>query len=175
MQRAHWLAQALALLGGDLSPALARVDLGEVLAGVVEALGPEQRLSGASSSLLVPEDPAWVAGDDRLLRVALGGLCQGLRLLDGGRGDTGHVVVRVVTRPTRDCRVVEFSQSFVRLSSTALDALFDAGAPAHPAGGSAVLFATARRVAEAHGGWLEVRPLDRGGCALAFGVPAWPS
>ena len=50
---------------------------------------------------------------------------------------------------------------------------FDAAWDEHPAGPTAaLLLAAARRIAEAHGGTLELQAVSDGGCRVVLSVPA---
>lgn len=61
----------------------------------------------------------------------------------------------------------------MRLPAAAYGRFFDAAWAEHPAGSSgALLLAAARKIALAHGGALEIAPLEGGGCRLVLGVPA---
>ena len=52
--RGRWLADAAVVMQSDPLPALDEVDLARVLRAVVEANGPESRLSGGGAAMPVP-------------------------------------------------------------------------------------------------------------------------
>ncbi len=61
----------------------------------------------------------------------------------------------------------------MRLPAAADGRFFDAAWAEHPAGSpGALLLAAARKIALAHGGALEIAPLEGGGCRLVLGVSA---
>lgn len=171
--RARWIADAAAVLRTDPLPSLDEVDLVAVCGGVAEAFAPEYRLAGGAPATTLPSAPAQVFGDERLLTTAVGAVLSAVRALVEDRGDASRITVRLAPRVDTTTRTVEIAQTAVRIPASAHARFFDAGWTAHPAGAAgAVLLAAARRIAEAHGGALELSAVDGGGCRFSLSVPA---
>ena len=171
--RGRWLADAAVVLQSEPLPALDEVDLLHLLAEVFEALGPEQRLSGGAAALPLPAGVCPVFGDERLLTTALGAMLAAVHALIADRGDARKVSVALGPRREAATRTIEVCQTAVRLPAPAYARFFDAAWADHPAGApGALLLAAAKRIALAHGGALDIVPLDGGGCRLVLGVPA---
>ena len=121
----------------------------------------------------VPQGQCHVFGDERLLTTALGAMLAAVRALIEDRGDARKVSVALGPRREAATRTIEVCQSAVRLPASAYARFFDADWPDHPAGASgAMLLAAARKIARAHGGGLDVSPLEGGGSRLVLSVPA---
>jgi hypothetical protein len=171
--RARWVADAAAVLQVDPLPSLDEVDLVAVCHAVGQTFAPEYRLAGGAPSTTLPASPAHVFGDERLLTTAIGSVLSAVRALVEDRGDASRVTVGLAPRVDSTTRTVEIAQSLVRVSPASYGRFFDATWTAHPAGpAGAVLLAAARRIAEAHGGALELSALDGGGCRFLLSVPA---
>lgn len=171
--RGRWLADAAVVLQVEPLPALDEVDLLRLLGQVFEALGPENRLSGGAAAMPVPAGSCPVFGDERLLTTALGAMLAGVRALIEDRGDARKVSVALGPRREAATRTIEVCQTAVRLPASAYPRFFDADWADHPAGASgAMLLAAARKIARAHGGGLDVTPLESGGSRLVLSVPA---
>lgn len=171
--RARWIADAAAVLNADPLPSLDEVDLVAVCRSVADIFAPEYRLAGGMPSTTLPAAPAPVFGDERLLTTALGSILAAVRALIEDRGDASRVTVGLAPRVDSTTRTVEIAQAAVRVPVGAYARFFDQAWAAHPAGPTgAVLLAAARRIAEAHGGALELTALDGGGCRFSLSVPA---
>ncbi len=171
--RGRWLADAAVVMQSDPMPALDEVDLARVLRIVFDALGPESRLSGGAAVLSVPETYSPVFGDERLLTSAVGAAVAAMRAVIEDRGDARKMTVTLGPRRPEGVRTIAIGQSAVRVPASAFARFFDAGWVQHPAGAQgALMLAAAHRIAVAHGGSLEVSPLDGGGCQLVLSVPA---
>lgn len=171
--RGRWLADAAVVLQVEPLAALDEVDLLHLLEGVFEALGPENRLSGGAAAMAVPEGRCPVFGDERLLTTALGGMFTAIRALIEDRGDPRKVSVALGPRHASAMRSIEVRQTAVRLPLSAYARFFDADWTDHPAGApAALLLAATRRIALAHGGDLDLGPLEGGGCRLVLSLPA---
>jgi len=171
--RARLAADAAAVLQTDPLPSLDEVDLVAVCRAVDDAFAPEYRLAGGAPTVTMPPAAAPVFGDERLLTTAVGGVLAAVRALVEDRGDTARITITLAPRVDTANRTVEISQSAVRVPVAAYARIFDPTWAAHPAGATAALqLAAARRIAEAHGGALEVAATDRGGCRFSLSVPA---
>ncbi len=171
--RGRWLVDAAVVMQADPMPALDEVDLTRVLRIVIEALGPESRLSGGAAVLAVPEGVNPVFGDERLLTTAVGAAVAAMRAVIEDRGDARKMTVALAPRRAAATRTIEIAQTAVRVPPSAMARFFDAGWSQHPAGAQgALMLAAAHRIAVAHGGSLDIGPLDGGGCCLMLSVPA---
>ncbi len=171
--RGRWLADAGVVLQSDPMPALDVVDLSRVLRTVVEANGPESRLSGGEAAMPVPAGACPVFGDERLLTTAVGASLAAMRAVIEDRGDARKMAITLAPRQAAAARTLEIAQSAVRVPASAYPRFFDAAWREHPAGATgALLLAAARRIAVAHGGALEIAAIDGGGCCLRLSVPA---
>jgi len=171
--RGRWLADAALVLQVEPLPALDEVDLLRILAGVFEAFGPENRLSGGAAAMALPQGSCPVFGDERLLTTALGALLAAVHALIEDRGDARKVRVALGPRREAATRTIEISQTAVRLPAAVYARFFDAEWAEHPAGASgALLLAAARKIALAHGGSLDIAAQEGGGSRLVLSVPA---
>ncbi len=171
--RGRWLADAAVVLQIEPLPALDEVDLLQLLAEVFDAFGPENRLSGGAAAMALPAGTCPVFGDERLLTTALGAILAAVHALIEDRGDARKVSVALGPRREAATRTIEVCQAAVRLPASAYGRFFDAEWAEHPAGTSgALLLAAAKKIALAHGGGLDIAPLEGGGCRLVLGVPA---
>ncbi|MEZ5417573.1 MAG: hypothetical protein R2708_09530 [Vicinamibacterales bacterium] len=171
--RGRWLADAAMAMQTEPLPALDEVDLVTLLADVFEAFGPENRLSGGAAAVPVPTGACLVFGDGPLLTTTLGAMLAAVRALIEDRGDARKVRVALGPRREAATRTLEVVQTAVRLPAAAYGRFFDAGWADHPAGPQgALLLAASRKIARAHGGGLEVAPVETGGCTLILSLPA---
>jgi signal transduction histidine kinase len=171
--RARWVTDAAAVLRVDPLPSLDEVDLVAVCSAVAAAFAPEYRLAGGAPSTTLPATPVQVFGDQRLLTTAVGSILTAVRALVEDRGDAGRVSVGLAPRVDTSTRAIDIAQTAVRVPVSAHARFFDPTWSAHPAGATgAVLLAAARRIAEAHGGALDLTALDGGGCCFSLSVPA---
>lgn len=171
--RGRWLADAARVLHAEPLPALDEVDLVALLAVVLDAFGPENRLGGGAATLVVPAGTCRVFGDERLLTTALGAMLAGVRAIIEDRGDARKMGVALGPRVDVAARTIEMRQSAVRLPASAYGRFFDSEWTEHPAGArGAILLAAAHKIALAHGGSLVVTALDGGGCRLLLSLPA---
>ena len=170
--RARWLAQVYTVLAGHpvlqkevISPAVL-VEL------ALKGLEAEGRLAGVVSNLVVDGFTQTVLVDRRLMLVALTGAIGAMHaaLQEAGGGALG---IRISAHPATRLVVFQIAQDAVPVSSLRLSHVGSTWpadgtvAQSTPAG-----LAAARRVAELHGGRLEVTPGARSGCSVALMIPA---
>ncbi len=171
--RARFAVDAAAVLQADPLPSLDEVDLAAVCRAVDDAFAPEYRLAGGAPAVTMPATAAPVFGDERLLTTAVGGVLAAVRALIEDRGETARITITLAPRVDTANRTVEISQSAVRVPVAAHARFFDPTWAAHPAGATAALqLAAARRIAEAHGGALDLAATDSGGCRFSLSLPA---
>ena len=170
--RARWLAQAYTLLSGDPSLRKEQASPASLVEQALKGLEAEGRLAAVAITLAVDEFTRAVFVDQRLMSVALtGALGAMLALLQDARG--GTLKVRVSTHPATRLVVFQFVQDIVPAPDVGITHV-GRTLPAEWPGdhGTSVGLAAARRVAELHGGRLEVAPGDRGGCSVTLVLPA---
>jgi len=174
VQRAARLAQGLAVLAED--PPLARrpVDLRAVLRDVVNRMRPERTLAKVDIVVEEGDRPvaAWV--DDRLISIGLAGAIGGFHAMveqvPGAR-----VSAAAGTDGSRATAMVEISESAVALPAAHMARFFDVSWTDRPGRClAAVGFASARRIAELHGGSSAISVAPDGGCVLRLELPPEP-
>jgi hypothetical protein len=171
LQRATCFVQGLQVLGED--PVLTRrsLRLVELVQQALATLEPERRLAGLEAALDVSAIDVVVAGDERWLLAALSGMgaamlavmqtyhVRGARLGLGGSANSAAVTV-------------ELSQDVVTFPAGLLARFFDPAWPDRPGGAiAAVPLLAAARIAELHGGRVEIAAGFRGGCRLSLTLP----
>jgi hypothetical protein len=171
LQRATSFVQGLQALGED--PVLARRSLRvvELLEQALAALAPERRLAGVEASLDVSAVDVVVAGDERWLTAALGGMAASLLAAMQAYTVRGALLA-VGGSATPSSVSVEMAQDVVTFPGAQLARFFDLAWADRPGGiGAAVPLVAAARIAELHGGRLDVAAGARGGCRLALKLP----
>jgi hypothetical protein len=172
-QRARWLAEAVTVLHTDPLLVLDQVDLGVLLARAGEASRAEQRITGVAPTLILPDVPCPVFGDERLLQSALGGMLHAMTTMIEMAASVDRLTVRMWPRREAASWTLEFWQTVLRLPALAVARFFDPEWVDHPAGPTgAVLLAAARRIAAVQGGSLDLTIIDGGGSRLRFTLPA---
>ncbi len=168
VQRAAWLSQALAVLAGEPSVVTNAVDVGALVQRLLSAFAPERALAGAEFDYECERGPHVVGGDEQLLGIALAGLVSAVQALvervHGAR-------VRVQVSGSRDAVRVRVGQELASLPPAWHSRFFDMGWPERPGGVSVgARLAAARRVAELHGGKVQLSTSEHG-CSLTLTVP----
>ena len=171
VQRAAWLAQAIAVLAED--PVLARtdVDVPALVGRVAGELQAERTLTGLRVIVEATHPCATVHADEPLLAVALGGALLAVQSI---AQRAREATIRCAVRPDakRGALIVEAAQHAVTLPASRLARFFDLGWSDRPGGYAAGIGAVAaRRIAELHAGSAEVSAGDEGGCALRLELP----
>ena len=163
--------QALRMLLEDPPPEPALTSLTSLVEHTVDSFGDELRLTGLRIALHVPDAVVRVTADARMLALALQA-CVGtlVSLVEASNtADAIHITVRV-TEGIASC---EMRQDAFRLSADQFSRLTDLEWSERPGGIPAGIgLAAAARIAQAHGGSLDARRTDAGGCALAFTIRA---
>ncbi len=171
--RARWLAEAYSLLSG--TPSIVKKPLSPVslVERTLADLEMEGRLSDVKVVLSIDEPIRSLVADERLMWVALTGAAGAmLTLLEGNSGAT--LRVRVSTHPATGQLAFLLAQDVAAAPPARLYALDDAALPDWAGDQRAAAgLAVARRVAQLHGGRLDVAPGPRGsGCTVTLLLPA---
>jgi C4-dicarboxylate-specific signal transduction histidine kinase len=169
VQRAAWLSQALAVLSGDPSVVSNTVEVEPLVRRVLGGFTPEHLLAGVEFDCACDDGLPAVPGDEQLLGIALAGLIAAVHALveraPGAR-------VRVQVSAFRDAVRVNISQDLVLLPLASRTRFFDLAWAERPGGvGIGARLAAARRIAELHGGRVQLSSTERG-CALALVIPS---
>ena len=169
MERARSTAAAVEWLGSaSLSTVRERVEAADVIASVLEAVGPEARLQGVTLSLSSAVEGYCVPVDRGMVVRALIGLVQGLLTLSPA-GST--LRIEASGTAVRPALIVAVTLDGIDLDAAAAERFFDADFTTHPGGSStAIVLAGVARAARAHGGRAHARAHD-GGCTATFVIP----
>jgi signal transduction histidine kinase len=171
LQRTTCFVQGLQVLGED--PVLTRRSLRvvELIEQALASVGPQRRLAGIDASVDVSGVDVVVAGDERWLASALSSLAVALlaaMLPYEVRG--AHIALG--GSATSSAVTIEVAQDVVTFPPAMLGRFFDLDWADRPGGPlAAVPLLAARRIAELHGGRVEVTAGPRGGCRLALTLP----
>ena len=169
MERARSTAAAIEWLSKPIESRRDPVDAEEALDAVVQAVAPEARLQGVTVALSWNARRYEIAADRALLVRALTGLVQAMLSLSR-RGTTLNVDCNGTS--VRPALIVSVTQQDADADDGAADRFFDAEFRQHPAGAtSALVLAGVAHVARLHGGRVQARALEGGGCAVTFVVP----
>ena len=169
MERARSTAAAIEWLAKPVEARRDAVDAAEALEAAIDAVAPEGRLQGVTVHLSSNAAGYELPADRALLVRALTGLLQAMLSLSR-RGATLHVDCNGTS--VRPALIVSVTQQDTEVDSRAVERFFDAEFSQHPAGvTSALVLAGVAHVARLHGGRVQARPLEGGGCAVTFVIP----
>jgi hypothetical protein len=161
--------QALRMLLEDPPPEPVPVSLTAILQHTIRSFDDELRLTGVRISLDVPETPIQVTADARMLSLAVQA-CVGtlVSLVEASNlAERIHIAARVADG-IASC---EMRQDAYRLSADHFSRLTDLEWSERPGGTPAGIgLAAAARIAQAHGGGLDARRTDAGGCQLMLTI-----
>src|SRR5688572_6509677 len=163
--------QAIRLLLEDPPPERAATSFSAILESTVKSYDEELRLTGVRITLDAPEMPIKVMADSRMLSLAVQA-CVGtlVSLVEASNAaDRIHLTARVGDGAV-SC---EMRQDAYRLSADQFSRLTDLEWSERPGGIPAGIgLAAAARIAQAHGGALDARRTDAGGCMLILTIRA---
>jgi signal transduction histidine kinase len=171
LQRTTCFVQGLQVLGED--PVLTRRSLRvvELIEQALAAVGPQRRLAGIETSVDVSAVDVVVAGDERWLSSALSSMAVAL-LAAMSPYEVRGAQIALGGSASSSAVTIEVAQDVVTFPPAMLGRFFDLDWADRPGGPlSAVPLVAARRVAELHGGRLEMAPGARGGCRLLLTLP----
>jgi C4-dicarboxylate-specific signal transduction histidine kinase len=161
--------QALRVLLEDPPPEHAAVSLSGIMDHTVRSFAEELRLNGVRIAMDMPEAVVRVTGDAWMLSLALQA-CLGtlVSLVEASNApDAIHVGARV-SDGIVSC---DMRQDAFRLSADQFSRLADLEWAERPGGSAAGIgLAAAARIAQAHGGTLDARRTEAGGCVLVLTV-----
>ena len=161
--------QALRVLLEDppIEPRL--MSLNAIVEHTAHGFGEELRLTGSSVSLDPSEVPIRLNADARMLSLALQA-CVGT-LVSLVEASTFEGSIHITTRTSDGFASVEMRQDAYRLSADQFSRLADLEWSDRPGGIPAgTALAAAARIAQAHGGALDARRTEGGGCVLILTV-----
>jgi signal transduction histidine kinase len=171
LQRTTCFVQGLQVLGED--PVLTRRSLRvvELLELALAVVGPERRLAGIDTSVDVSAIDVVVAGDERWLAAGLSGMAVAI-LAAMQAYEVRGAQLTVGGSATPSAVTIEVAQDVVTFPAAMLGRFFDLDWADRPGGPiAAVPLVAARRIAELHGGRVEVAAGPRGGCRLTLTLP----
>ncbi len=168
LQRASRAARAAAVVSSP--PALAPRDLllSALVHDVVAATDSARRMAGARIDVAIADRDSWMRADGDLLTLALAGT------LDAMLGVvTAPAMMRIAVKGTAASPSLTVELSVSPVAPPAAPArFFDARDAAHPWGPwAALLLAAAAQVAQAHGGYADVKSLAPGECTIVLALP----
>jgi hypothetical protein len=161
--------QALRVLLEDPPPEPRLMSLNAIVEHTVQGFNEELRLTGSSVSLDLSESPIRLNADARMLSLALQA-CVGtlVSLVEASNVEGG---IHITTRTADGVASVEMRQDAFRLSADQFSRLADLEWSERPGGIPAgTALAAAARIAQAHGGGLDARRTEGGGCILILNV-----
>ncbi len=171
VQRNMRAFQALRVLLEDPSPEMGPVSLNNLVEQTVRALEEELRVTESHASLDLHDGPIRLNADARLLTVALQACVGALVALVEASGQGG--AIHVATKIAESTAYCELRQDTYRMSADQFTRLSDLEWSDRPGGIPAgITLAAAARIAQAHGGTLDARRTEAGGCSLILSVRA---
>ena len=173
VQRGAWLSQALSVLAADPLVASDPVDVGAVTGRVLSALTPEGVLAGVGFDLEDGEDRRkLVRGDEQLLALAVAGMVLAVHALVE-RVEGARVTLAISHDAARGAVDLAVSQASVALPAAWRAQFFDLSWADRPGGvrvGAGL--GAALRIAELHGGTLQLEATAQPGCRLRLSLTA---
>jgi hypothetical protein len=163
--------QALRVLLEDPPPEPATTSLTSIIGHTVDSFDEELRVTGLRISLDLPDTVIRVTADARMLSLALQA-CVGT-LVSLVEASNAPDVIHVAARLSDGIASCEMRQDAYRLSADQFARLTDLEWSERPGGIPAGIgLAAAARIAQAHGGGLDARRTDSGGCLLMLTIRA---
>lgn len=171
LQRCAWMLDGLLAFNPGGPEHRAPVSAGSLLGSVAAAFQPECRLAGFEVRLQVTPSDLVVHANESQLRVALHCVTGALLTSMHGERQTG-AVLSFHGRMGSGGTVLSVAQNVVAFQRLAKTRAGRRGEPDDPdAGLTAFGFDVAKRVVEAHGGRLELRPDQESGVAVDLKIP----
>src|SRR5262245_65808791 len=162
--------KALRVLLEDSAPELSQVSLNSIVELVVKGFEDELPVTESRVALELHDAPIRVSADGRMLAVAVQACLGTLVSLVEASGLGG--AIHIVTRTAEGVAHCDLRQDVYRLATDQFTRLADLEWSDRPGGIPAGIgLAAAARIAQAHGGVLDARRTESGGCVLSLGVP----
>lgn len=163
--------QALRVLLEDPPPEPVSTSLTAIIEQTIKTFDEELRLTALRIALDLPDATIRVTGDARMLSIALQA-CVGT-LVSLVEASNAADVIHVTARVADGVVACEMRQEAYRLSADQFSRLTDLEWAERPGGVPVGIgLAAAARIAQAHGGSLDARRTDGGGCVLIFTIRA---
>ena len=170
VQRNMRAFQALRVLLEDSPPELGQISLNSVIEQTVRSFDEELRVTESRISLELNDAPIRLNADSRMLLVAMQACVGTLVSLVEASGQGG--AIHLATRAADGMAYCELRQDAYRMSADQFARLSDLEWSDRPGGIPAgIALAAAARISQAHGGLLDARRTEAGGCALSIALP----
>ena len=161
--------QALRMLLEDPPPERVPTSLTAILERTIGSFDEELRLTGMRMALDAPETPIRVTADARMLSLAMQA-CVGT-LVSLVEASNIAEAIHITARVSDGIASCEMRQDAYRLSADQFSRLADLEWSDRPGGIPAGIgLAAAARIAQAHGGSLDARRTESGGCVLILTI-----
>jgi len=171
IQRNMRAFQALRVFLEDPAPELAQWSLNSVIEQTVKGFDEELRVTESRVALDLHEAPIRLSADARMLSIAVQACVGTLISFIEASGQAG--VIHIATRIADSTATCEFRQDVYRMTADQFARLPDLEWSERPGGIPAgIALAGASRIAQAHGGMLDARRTDAGGCVLGLTLRA---
>ena len=171
VQRARWLTEAHLVLAGALPVSQKPLGVSGLVERALQNLEAEGRLASVDLALTVDEPARTLFADERLLLVALVGAGHAMLGLLQSSG-SATLRIRAGTHPATRLLAFQFAQDIVAAPPSGFLAVDEPTLPDWPGGhGPSLGLAVARRVAQLHGGRVELNAGSQGGCSLTLMLP----
>lgn len=171
VHRTQRLIACLRLLASEPTQSQEVVPLRRALDQVIDRLGPECRLCGATVSCTTEDPSLAVRADPEILAIGLAAAIGGM-LAIAQQGRQPVLDVRANASASRTSVLVEVVQHAASVPTRDSERFFDPGWTDRPGGyQAAVELAAARRGIELTRGGVEVLPAERGGARLVLLLP----
>ncbi len=157
-------------------PVLVEVDLRGVAERVAELIAAQGRRDGIGVDASLPDRPLVVQGDpDQLIQLGLGIALNGLQAMRDLEGDRRlSIRLREETRGPRTYRVLAVRNNGPPIPDELRERIFDPFVTTRE-GGTGLGLPVAARIADSHGGFVEVHNLDPEGVEFLVLLPAPPA
>lgn len=171
VQRNMRAFQALRILLEDAAPEMAPLSLNSAVEAAARSFDEELRVTESRIAFDLCDSPLRLTADGRMIALALQACLGTLVSLVEVSGKGGPI--QVSTRTADGLATVELRQDVFRLSADQFSRLADLEWSERPGGTPAgIALAAAARIAQSHGGTLDARRTEAGGCMLIFSVKA---
>ena len=171
IQRNMRAFQALRVFLEDSAPELGPVSLDSVVEQTVKGFDEELRVTESRASLDLHDAPIRLNADSRMLSIAVQACLGTLISLVEASGLGG--VIHIATRVADGIATCEFRQDAFRMTAYQFARLPDLEWSDRPGGIPAgIALACAARIGQVHGGTLDARRTEAGGCVLILTLRA---